>query len=109
MDMDRGDDELHNKAPAMGQRTRDEEAARARSERAARQGMAAGRPDLAAHPDTPMKQFAMWVVRDNNGYLWRYANGKPVAYDKLRDAKRCALGLDQRRDWKAVKATLTVL
>lgn len=53
-------------------------------------------------------QFVMWIIRDNNGYLWKYANGKPVVYDKLRDAKRSASGLDPRREWKVVKATLTI-
>ena len=55
-----------------------------------------------------MKTFGMWVLVDKRGRVWTYTDGTPVTFPNRSWAKNEAAGLDQKREWKPARATLTV-
>jgi hypothetical protein len=55
-----------------------------------------------------MKTFRKWVLLDKRSRIMRYTEGQPVVYDTRKDARENASCFDRKREWRPVRATLTV-
>ena len=53
-------------------------------------------------------KFRKWVLLDRRGRIMRYTDNQPVIYDTRREAKENASLFDKKREWRPVRAALTV-
>ncbi|HEU4602628.1 MAG TPA: hypothetical protein VFS24_11695 [Steroidobacteraceae bacterium] len=53
-------------------------------------------------------KFRKWVLLDKRGRIMRYTNDQPVIYDTRKDAKLNADCFDPSREWRPVRAEVTV-
>lgn len=54
------------------------------------------------------QRFKLWALRDYQGSIWRYTNGKPVFYNHRYEADSVRRGLNPMPRWRVVSATVVV-